>query len=119
MRIEVLKSKIHRARITGADLDYEGSLALDPDLMKAAHLVPYEKVAVANINSGSRFETYVIPAEPGSGTVLLNGAAARLGTAGDLVIIFSYVQMDEEEIRTHRPAIVQVDRDNRVLSPTR
>ena len=115
MRVEVLKSKIHRARVTDADLSYEGSLTLDPNLMKAARLVPFERVQIANINTGARFDTYVIAGEAGSGAVCLNGAAARLGAVGDLLIIFSFALVDEEELRSHRPAIVHVDEKNRAV----
>lgn len=109
-----MKSKIHRATVTEADLFYEGSLTLDENLMKEAQLHEYEKVQVVNINNGSRLETYVIKGEPGSGTVCLNGAAARLGHRGDLVIIISYAQMTPEEAAEHEPVALLVDEKNRI-----
>lgn len=115
MRIELLKSKIHRARVTATDLHYEGSLTLDADLMAAADILPYEKVQVVNVNNGSRLETYVIPGPRGSGAVQLNGAAARWGAPGDLVIILTYADFDLTEATKHRPHVVHVDECNRVL----
>ena len=114
MRRELFKSKIHRATVTDANLEYEGSVTLDGDLMAAADLLPYEKVQILNINNGARFETYVLPGEAGSGTVCLNGAAARLAAVGDRVIIISYALYDEEEVADHEPRIVLVDDNNRV-----
>jgi aspartate 1-decarboxylase len=108
----MLKSKIHRARITAADLNYEGSLSLDPELMLAADVLPFEQVAVVNINTGGRFETYAIEGE--AGEVKLNGAAARLGQPGDLVIVMSYQTMTEADARAWHPRIVHVDADNRI-----
>jgi aspartate 1-decarboxylase len=116
MHIEVLKSKIHRARITGTDLHYEGSLTLDSLLMEAAQLVPFEKVDVVNINNGSRLQTYVIAGPAGSGMVQLNGAAARWGAPGDLVIILSYASCEPAEARTHRPKVVHVDERNHIVT---
>ncbi len=113
MLITVCKSKIHRATITDGDLNYVGSISIDTDLMKLADLIPYEKVQVANINNGARFETYVIEGEAGSGTIALNGAAARLGEKGDLIIIIAYAQMDKSEAGSFEPAIVHVDGDNK------
>lgn len=115
MRLELLKSKIHRARITGKNLHYEGSLTLDPELMEAAGLVPYEKVQVVNVNNGSRLETYVIPGQRGSGEVVLNGAAARWGEVDDPVIILAYAQVEEHELSQFQPKIVLVDERNRAL----
>lgn len=115
MRRELCKSKIHRATVTEANLDYEGSVTIDGDLMEAADLVPYERVQVVNLNSGTRFESYAITGEPGSGTICLNGAAARLGQVGDRVIIISYAHYDESEIAGHEPRIVRVDEKNRVV----
>lgn len=112
----MLKSKIHRAVLTGTELDYEGSIAIDRQLMEAADLLPGEQVHVLNINNGARLVTYVIEAAAGSGTILLNGAAARLGCKGDLVIILSYAAMDEDEARAYRPKVVKVDAKNRLLS---
>lgn len=106
MIIEVLKSKIHRATITQANLNYIGSISIDEDLMDAANLIEFEKVQVVNINNGERLETYVIRGERGTGVISLNGAAARKAHVGDLVIIASYAQMDFEEAKKHKPFIV-------------
>ena len=116
MLITVCKSKIHRATITFANLDYVGSITIDSDLMKAADLIPYEKVQVANISNGERFETYVIEGEAGSRVIGLNGAAARKGMIGDLVIIIAYGHMDKKEAANYRPAIVHVDSENKAVS---
>jgi aspartate 1-decarboxylase len=117
MRRTMCKSKIHRAVLTGADLHYEGSLTLDRDLMDAADLLPFEKVQVVNVNNGSRLETYVIEGERGSGTIQLNGAAARLGAVGDHVIVISYADFDEADLAGFEPKIVFVDDRNRVARP--
>jgi len=109
----MLKSKIHNATITEAVLWYEGSLTLDPVLMRAADVLPNEWVLVVNLNTGSRLETYLIEGEEGSGTVCLNGAAARLGAPGDQVIVLCYAMMDETEARAHKPLKVKVDAKNR------
>lgn len=114
MRRELLKSKIHRATVTDANLDYQGSVTLDSDLISAADLLPHEKVQILNINNGARFETYVLAGEPGSGTVCLNGAAARLAAVGDRIIVISYALYDEEEVADHEPRVVLVDDRNRV-----
>jgi len=106
MIIEVLKSKIHRATITQANLNYIGSISIDEDLMDAANLIEFEKVQVVNINNGERLETYVIQGERGTGVISLNGAAARKAQIGDLVIIVSFAQMEFEEAKKHKPAIV-------------
>jgi len=106
------KSKIHRATVTGADLNYVGSITIDPVLMDAADLLEYEQVAVVNVNNGARFETYVIPGEPGAGEICLNGAAARLAHPGDKVIIISYGSYDEAELETYRPQFIFVDEQN-------
>lgn len=111
----MLKSKIHRATVTGADIDYEGSITLDPVLMEAADIIPYEQVHVLDINNGARLTTYAIEGTPGAGEVVLNGAAARLVHAGDLVIVLTYGQFQEEEARSHWPKLVYVDKDNRVV----
>ncbi len=116
MLITVCKSKIHRATVRFANLDYIGSITIDSDLMKAADLIPYEKVQVANISNGERFETYVIEGEPGSGDIGLNGAAARKGSVGDLVIIIAYGHMDKKEASDFKPAIVHVDSANKAVS---
>src|SRR6476469_1231978 len=108
------KSKIHRATVTGADLNYVGSITIDPVLMEAADLREYEQVAVVNVNNGARFETYVIPGESGEGEICLNGAAARLAHPGDKVIVISYGQYDEAEMETYRPVFIFVDEQNRI-----
>ncbi|GFO61210.1 aspartate 1-decarboxylase [Geomonas silvestris] len=115
---KMLKSKIHRATITGADLHYEGSITIDLDLMEAADIIPYEAVCVWDVNNGSRLETYAIEGERGSGVICLNGAAARLVAPQDLVIIASFVNMSEAEAQVHEPKLVFVDEKNRML-PTR
>ena len=114
MLIEVLKSKIHCATITEANLHYMGSITLDEDLMEAANLIAGEKVSVVNNNNGERFETYVIKGERGSGCVCLNGAAARKVLPGDVCIIMSYALMDFEEAKTFKPAVVFPDENNKV-----
>lgn len=106
----LLKSKIHRATVTGADLHYEGSISIDTELMKAADIYEFEKVDIYNINSGERFSTYVI--KGGKGEIGLNGAAARLVQKDDLVIIASYANYNQEEIENHKPKLVFVDSDN-------
>ena len=108
----MLKSKIHRATVTGADIDYEGSIAIDTRLMEAADILPFEQVHVLNINNGARFETYVIKGEKGE--ICINGAAARLAIKGDTVIILTYQQMEEEEARTYTPKLVHVDLNNAI-----
>ena len=113
MLITVCKSKIHRATITDKNVEYVGSITIDSDLMKRADLVPYEKVQVANVSNGNRFETYVIEGDSGSGAIVLNGAAARLGEKGDLVIIIAYGHIEKSEGLSHQPAIVHVDASNR------
>jgi len=119
MQRVMLKSKIHNATITEAVLYYEGSITLDPDLMEAVDLLPNEWVQVVNINNGSRLETYVIEGERGSRTVCLNGAAARLGAPGDLVIVLSYCMLDESELPSFRPKIVKLDAENRIVGTAR
>jgi aspartate 1-decarboxylase len=111
----MLKSKIHRATVTQADLHYVGSVTVDEDLMDAADLLPGEQVAIVDINNGARLETYVIPGQRGSGVIGINGAAARLVAPGDLVILISYAVMDNAESRTYQPKVVFVDADNRVV----
>ncbi len=110
------KSKIHRAAVTDADLNYEGSLTIDTELMEAADILPYEKVDVVNINTGSRFTTYAIKGEKGSGEICLNGGAARLGQIGDLLIIISYVHLNEQEMASFQTKAVLVDSNNRIKS---
>lgn len=112
---KMLKSKIHRATVTGADLHYEGSITIDKDLMEAADIIPYEAVCVWDVDNGSRFETYAIEGERGSGVICINGAAARLVAPKDLVIIASFVNMDNKEALQHEPKLVFVDEQNRML----
>ncbi|MBQ1066902.1 aspartate 1-decarboxylase [Micromonospora sp. D75] len=114
----MLKSKIHRATVTQADLHYVGSVTVDEDLLDAADLLPGEQVAIVDITNGARLETYVIPGRRGSGVIGINGAAAHLVHPGDLVILISYGQMDDAEARTYRPKVVHVDADNRVVDLT-
>jgi len=110
------KSKIHRATITDANLNYQGSITIDEALLEAADILPYEKVQVVNCNNGARLETYTMPGARGKGDICLNGAAARLGHPGDVVIIISYAAMDDRECRGHKPVIVHVDDQNRMIS---
>ena len=112
----ILKSKIHRAKVTQADLHYVGSIAIDRALMEAADLIEGEQVVIADITNGARLETYVIPAPAGSGIVGINGAAAHLVNEGDLVIIMSYCMLDDAEAKAFRPHVVHVDDDNRIVA---
>src|SRR3989338_593759 len=114
MLIEVLKSKIFRATVTDSRPDYEGSITIDSGLMKAAELLKNEKVLVANFTTGERFETYVIPAPPGSGTICINGAASHLAKPGDEVIVMSFCSLTQKEYKKHRPTVIHVGKDNRV-----
>jgi len=114
MLIEVLKSKIHRATVTEANIGYVGSVTIDENLMEAANLIENEKVQVVNVNNGERLETYVIKGKKGSGTICLNGAAARKAVIGDILIIISFAQMDFEEAKKFKPSIVFPDKDNRL-----
>ncbi len=111
----MLKSKIHRATVTQAELHYVGSVTIDEDLMEAADLLPGEQVAIVDVTNGARLETYVIPGQRGSGVIGINGAAAHLVHPGDLVILISYAQMDEATARRHRPRVVHVDADNQII----
>lgn len=113
----LMKSKIHRATITSADLHYEGSLTMDADLLDAADLVEFEEIQVVNVNNGARFSTYVIPGPRGSGVIQLNGAAARLGLPGDLVILISYGDYTDQEASNHTPRVIFVDDRNRMTRP--
>jgi len=115
MLITVCKSKIHRATITEANVDYEGSITIDADLMKAADIVPYEKVQIANVTSGERLETYVIKGEAGSGIICLNGAAALKGNVGDIIIIIAYGLLDAKEAAKYKPRFVKVDKNNHMV----
>lgn len=114
MNLEMLKSKLHQACITHADVDYEGSFGIDSELMKAVGIYPYEKVLVANINNGSRLETYVIPEPFGSRRMVLNGAAARLGSVGDRIIIMAFCQVDSDTVREgkHHPRVMRLNEHN-------
>lgn len=118
MYISVLKSKIHRAVVTDADLDYVGSITIDETLMKAANIIPYEKVQIVDINNGNRFETYVIPGKADTGVICLNGAAARCVQKSDLVIIMSYAQMTPEEAQKNAPKVVHVNNFNEIFDVT-
>ena len=115
MVIEVLKSKIHRVRVTQAELNYVGSITIDEDLMDAANIIANEKVQIVNNNNGARFEAYVIKGERGSGTVCLNGAAARLVQVGDVIIVISYALMELEEAKKYEPILVFPDENNRLV----
>ena len=114
MRRTMLKSKIHRATLTECNLEYEGSIAIDSNLLKAADILPGELVHVLNVNNGSRLVTYAIEAPAGSGTVMLNGPAAREGYKGDVLVIITYAEYDEAELANHVPNLVKVDAQNRV-----
>lgn len=118
MTVTMLKSKIHRATVTQAELDYVGSITIDEELMKASGISEYEKVQIADVNNGHRFETYVIAGEKGSGVICLNGAAARCVQKGDKVIIMSYAQLDSAEVAEHKPRVVFVDDSNKITRIT-
>jgi aspartate 1-decarboxylase len=115
VQIEVVKSKLHRISITGADLHYIGSITIDQDLLDAANMISGEKVTVVNINNGARLETYIIPGKRGSGEVTMNGPAARMVQKGDVVIVFSYALMDFEEAKSFRPWVVFPDEQTNTL----
>jgi aspartate 1-decarboxylase len=115
MIIEVLKSKLHRVKVTQAELNYVGSITIDEDLMDAANLIANEKVQIVNNNNGARFETYVIKGERGTGTICLNGAAARMAQVGDIVIIMSFGYMEMDEARSYQPILVFPDADNKLI----
>ena len=112
---QMLRAKIHRATVTGAYLEYEGSLTIDEDLLDAAGILPYELVMISNLNNGERFTTYAITGKRGSGEVVLNGPTARKGVVGDKVIIFCYEYYAEDEAKRHQPKIIQVDDKNRMI----
>jgi aspartate 1-decarboxylase len=112
----MLKSKIHRATVTGADINYEGSITLDPELMEAADILPYEQVHVVDVNNGARLVTYAIEGTRGAGEVVLNGAAARLVNTGDIVIVISYRDVPDEELRGYHPRLVYVDDENAITN---
>jgi aspartate 1-decarboxylase len=112
----MLKSKIHRATVTDANINYEGSITIDSKLMKAADIIAYEQVHVLNVNNGARFTTYAIEGKEGSGDICLNGAAARLGVKGDLVIILTYTDVPETQLKDYKPQIVHVNEKNEIIT---
>lgn len=114
MELTLLKAKIHRATVTQADLDYVGSITIDSELLVESGIMEYEKVAIADVNNGSRFETYAIAGEAGSGIICLNGAAAKCVNVGDKVIIMAYAQMTLEEAKSHKPIVLFVDENNKI-----
>ncbi len=113
---EFCKAKIHRLTVTDANLDYEGSITLDEELILAADIKPFEKVQVANVTNGNRFDTYVIVGKAGSGTCCINGAAAHLAKKGDIVLVISYAHIDEKEMQSFKPKLVFVDKHNKIIS---
>jgi len=115
MFVKLLKSKLHRARVTDAKLDYPGSIAIDSALIEAAGLLPYESVLVADLNNGNRLETYVVPAEAGSGQIIVLGAAARLIRVKDIVIILSFGFFTPEEAKKFKPKVIVLDKNNRII----
>src|ERR1700738_4516554 len=115
MQINLLKSKIHPATVTGARLDYEGSLSISSDIAETVGLLPYERILVSNLENGERFETYVIYAAPGKGVIELNGATAHRGKAGDLLTIMNFAQLAPDEGKKHKPRIAVLDRQNRII----
>lgn len=119
MQITALKSKIHRASVVQAELNYIGSITIDEELMEGAGIYEYEKVQIVDVDNGARFETYVISGERGSGMICLNGAAARMVSVGDKIIIMSYASMTAEELKTNPPKVVFVDENNRITRITR
>ena len=118
MKVTMLKGKIHRATVRQAELDYVGSITVDPELMEAAGILEYEKVVIVDINNGSRFETYTIAGEPGSGMICLHGAAARCVSQGDKIIIMCYAEMTPKEAEEHKPKVVFVDDNNKITRLT-
>jgi aspartate 1-decarboxylase len=115
MRRTMLKSKIHRATITASDLNYVGSITIDPILLEAADILPHEQVHVVDVDNGARFETYTLIGERGSGVIQVNGAAARLVHTGDTIIVISYADYSPEDLVTYEPVVVHVDRDNSII----
>lgn len=115
MQLQLLKSKLHRAVVTAGSLNYEGSLGIDEDLMDQAGFLPYERILCGNMSNGHRFETYAIPAKRGSGAIILNGAVARLGQAGDLLTIMSYAVIDARKARTWKPKVLVLGKGNKVV----
>ena len=118
MQLTMVKAKLHRATVTQADLHYEGSISIDTDFLEASGILPYEQVDVLNINNGSRFTTYAIPAPQGSKTFGINGAAARLAQVGDRIIVVSYAQMNAAEAENYKPTVVLLDENNKVIQPS-
>ena len=118
MTVEMLKSKIHRAVVKQAELDYVGSITVDEELLNAAGILEYEKVQIVDVNNGSRFETYTICGEPGSGMICLNGAAARCVSVGDKIIIMAYGNYDMQEPKEHKPSVIFVDEENKISQKT-
>src|SRR3954451_23147191 len=115
MRLTVLKSKLHQATVTRSDLNYHGSLTIDPELMAAVGLHPYEAILVSNVATGLRAETYVLPGTPGAGQIELNGAMARLGAVGDRVIVMAFADLEADEVDGHRPRVVALNERNRIV----
>lgn len=118
MKVHMLKAKIHRVTVTQAELDYVGSITVDPTLLKASGIHEYEKVQIVDINNGTRFETYTIAGEKDSGMICLNGAAARCVQVGDKIILMSYCELDNEEVADHKPQVVFVDDENKITRVT-
>lgn len=115
MQVQVLKSKLYRARVTDASVNYEGSLTIDEDLMDKVGFLPYEKILVANVSNGNRFETYILKGKRGSGEICLNGATAKLGKKGDILIIFSFTWDEEGNLKNYKPRTVTLDINNNVV----
>ncbi|AMV39042.1 aspartate 1-decarboxylase [Planctomyces sp. SH-PL62] len=115
MQLKVLRSKLHLATVTRSDLYYHGSLTIDPDLMDAVGLLPYEAILVSNVATGARAETYVLPGARGSGVIELNGAMARIGAVGDRVIVMAFAHLDAAEVGAHQPRVVALDSKNRIV----
>ncbi|WP_406247428.1 aspartate 1-decarboxylase [Microbacterium sp. M] len=115
MRRTMLKSKIHRATITGSDLNYVGSITIDPDLLEAADILPHEQVHVVDVDNGARFVTYTLVGERGSGVIRVNGAAARLVHSGDTIIVISYAEYSRKDLAAYEPVVVHVDRSNAIV----
>lgn len=115
MQLKVLKSKLHLATVSGSDLNYHGSLTIDPDLMQAVGILPYESILVSNVATGQRAETYALPGVRGLGQIELNGAMARLGTVGDRVIVMAFAHLEPSEVETHRPRVVALDSRNQIV----
>lgn len=115
MQLKLLKSKLHQAAVTGCALHYHGSLTIDPELMDAVGILPYESILISNMSNGARAETYAIPGEPGGCQVELNGSMARLGTPGDRLIVMAFALLDPDEVEGHRPRVVALDAQNRIV----